>query len=179
MSELRRIDIGCGKNKQPGFIGVDAIPFEGVDIVHDIRTPWPWEDNSVDEAYSSHTLEHLTQEERCFFARELFRVLKPGGKAAIITPHWSSERAYGDPTHKWPGVCSMSYNYWNKPWRDANAPHTEDLLKDVDFDFGGGYSFTEEWQARNDEMRMFAARNYINATSDLFVTVTKRVSPAA
>lgn len=170
-----KIDLGCGKNKQPGFIGVDFIPFEGVDVVHDIATQvWPWDDDSVDEAYCSHTLEHLTAEQRCFFARQLMRVLKTGAKATIITPYWSSERAYGDPTHVWPPVCSMSYMYWNKAWRDVNAPHTEELLKGVDFDFGGGYHFDAEWLARNDEMRMFAAKNYTNAVSDLFVTVTKR-----
>jgi hypothetical protein len=169
-----KLDLGCGKNKQNGFIGVDSVPFEGVDVVHDLTTPWPWGDDSVDEVYCSHTLEHLTQEQRCFFARELMRVLKAGAKATIITPSWTSERAYGDPTHKWPGVCAMSYMYWNKAWRDINAPHTEEMLKGVDFDFGGGYNFDAEWINRNDEMRMFAAKNYLNAVSDLFVTVTKR-----
>lgn len=32
-----RIDIGCGKNKKPGFYGVDLIDFDGVDMVADVR----------------------------------------------------------------------------------------------------------------------------------------------
>lgn len=36
-----KLDIGCGKNKQAGFIGIDIYDFPGVDIVADLRqTEW-------------------------------------------------------------------------------------------------------------------------------------------
>lgn len=90
LSEPLKLDIGCGKNKQAGFIGIDIYDFKGADIVTDLRAK-TWEfgkapdgikpkldfkmlisdettdcglyrflDNSVDEARASHFLEHIT-----------------------------------------------------------------------------------------------------------------------
>src|SRR5688572_13911022 len=100
-----KLDLGCGPNKKEGFLGVDSIKFKGVDVVFDLATGrWPWKDNSVSEAHASHFVEHLDAKERTHFVNELYRVLKPGATAQIIVPHWASQRAYGDPTHKWPPV---------------------------------------------------------------------------
>jgi len=120
-----RIDIGCGKNKREGFLGVDQFAMDGVDVVMDVRQRWPWDDNSVDEAHCSHFLEHLTGNERVVFMNELYRVLKPDAKATIITPHWGSQRAYGDFTHQWPPVSEMFYAYLSSDWRSSQAPHTD------------------------------------------------------
>ncbi|MBP7119294.1 hypothetical protein KBA63_04375, partial [Candidatus Woesebacteria bacterium] len=50
-----RLDIACGQNKTPGFFGVDIAPGEGVDVVWDLEQfPWPFPDNSVDEAVCNH-----------------------------------------------------------------------------------------------------------------------------
>lgn len=52
-----RLDIGCGPHKKAGFIGCDHTAFPGVDVVCDLNDPWPWADNSVEEAHSSHCIE--------------------------------------------------------------------------------------------------------------------------
>lgn len=55
-----RLDIGCGAAKQSGFVGLDARPLEGVDIVWDVcRFPWPLGDETVLTAISSHLVEHI------------------------------------------------------------------------------------------------------------------------
>jgi SAM-dependent methyltransferase len=55
-----KLDIGCGQNKNPGFIGMDYEAYPGVDIVHNVEVfPWPLPDNSIDIAVTSHLLEHL------------------------------------------------------------------------------------------------------------------------
>jgi predicted SAM-dependent methyltransferase len=46
-----KLNLGSGKSKMEGFLGVDAIKFDGVDVVTDLRKRWPWEDESVDEVY--------------------------------------------------------------------------------------------------------------------------------
>jgi len=121
---LIKLDLGCGTNKKAGFTGMDSMSFLGVDVVHDLRqAPWPFADGSVGEVHCSHVLEHLTGAERCVFFDELWRVLAPGAKALIITPHWSHENAYGDPTHQWPPVCGQTYFFTNRDWREQNAPH--------------------------------------------------------
>lgn len=55
-----KLDIGCGQNKNPGFIGIDYEAFPSVDIVHNVELfPWPIPDSCVDIAVTSHLLEHL------------------------------------------------------------------------------------------------------------------------
>jgi len=170
-----KLDIGCGKNKLAGFTGIDAIGFDGVDIVHDVRiTPWPFEDNSVDEVHSSHFLEHLTNSERISFFNELYRVMKPKTTARLTTPHWSNERAYGDPTHQWPPITSWLYFYLQKSWRDVNAPHTG-YTCDFDYTLIGTLDPNDPNVAhRNEETKGFFMRYNINACVDLVAILTKR-----
>lgn len=166
-----KLDLGCGPNKREGFIGVDALPFDGkVDQVLDLRKPWPWKDGSVDEVHTSHFLEHLTNNERVHFFNELYRVLRAEAKASIIVPSWSSERAYGDPTHQWPPVVGFAFYYLNAAWRKLNAPHCGYTC---DFDFQGGNSLAQEWTVKNQETQLFAQTHYLNVACDMFVTITK------
>ena len=173
-----KLDLGCGSKKREGFHGVDQYKMDGVDTVLRIGTEkWPFADNSIEEAHSSHFLEHLEATERVHFFNELYRVLKPGAKATIITPHWASNRAYGDPTHKWPPVAEMAFYYLKKEWRDTQAPHTDSKWnKDgysCDFTALWGYSFTPELSNRNQEYIQFALQNYKEAAQDLHATIVK------
>jgi predicted SAM-dependent methyltransferase len=174
---MLKLDLGCGKNKTKSqnehpFIGVDSIAFDGVDVVHDLRiTPWPWEDNSVDEVFSSHFLEHLAGGERVVFFNELHRVMKPGASALIVTPDWAHACAYGDPTHQWPPMSSWYALYLNKEWRDQNAPHVNYTC---DFDWMHGVAWDEWLNVRNDEMKQFAMARYVNSVRDLHITLVKR-----
>lgn len=100
-----RLDIGCGANKQPGFVGIDMLPLKGVDIVHDLEeTPWPLPDECVMTAVASHVLEHINPHKGVFIAvmDEIWRVLKPRGQFAFVVPHASSHGYQQDPTH-----CNM------------------------------------------------------------------------
>jgi ubiquinone/menaquinone biosynthesis C-methylase UbiE len=168
-----RLNLGCGKDVREGWENVDALSLaEGV-TVWDLREAWPWPDNSVEEAYCSHFLEHLTNPERCHFWNELYRVLAPGAKAQIIVPHWSSHRAYGDPTHQWPPVSEMAFFYLSKEWRDSQAPHTNELLK-CDFEATWSYGLNQQLSVRNQEWQQFAVNWYKEAVTDIFATVTKK-----
>lgn len=140
-------------------------------MVCDLRKKWPWKAASVEEVNASHFLEHLTGEERVFFFNELYRVLKPGAKATIITPHWSSGRAYGDLTHQWPPVVEFSWYYLDKPWREVNAPHS-DLT--CDFLATWGYAVATDWQTRNQEAQAFGVNHYREVAQDMITTLTKK-----
>jgi len=167
-----KLDLGCGKNKQPGFVGVDIRAFEGVDQVLDLAAPWPWESESVEEAHTSHFVEHLTAPQRIHFVNELYRVLAPSGKCTLIVPHWASCRAYGDLTHQWPPVSEFWFYYLNKEWRAVNAPHNDEYT--CDFDVTWGYSMRPEVGIRNMEFQQFALQNYKEAAQDIIATMTKR-----
>lgn len=166
------IDLGCGKSKQAGFIGADRIAFEGVDVVIDLATAvWPWEDNSVSKAHSSHFVEHLDAVERVHFVNELYRVLKPKAQASIIVPHWASCRAYGDLTHKWPPVSEMWFYYLSKVWREQNAPHNDMYV--CNFEVTWGYGLQQELMGRNEEYKAYAMKNYKEAVTDIIATFVK------
>ena len=167
-----RLDLGAGKSKREGFLGVDVRAFDGVDVVADLREPWPWEDGSVAEVNASHFLEHLTGMERVHFVNELHRVLAVGGKATIVVPHWASNRAYGDVTHQWPPVAEMWFYYLSRAWREVNAPHND--FYTCDFDATWGYSLHPSIQSRNLEYQTHAIGFWKEAAQDLIATLTKR-----
>lgn len=92
MDTPKRIDIGCGRHKRKGFYGVDKFYFEGVDKVCDIDKGLPLKDNSVEEVYTSHFLEHVENLE--FVFNELMRVCKHNAKMVIRVPHFSGRAAF-------------------------------------------------------------------------------------
>jgi SAM-dependent methyltransferase len=53
---------------------------------HDVRKKLLFADNTFDAAYALHIVEHLTPAEATIFAKELYRLLKPGGIVRISTP---------------------------------------------------------------------------------------------
>lgn len=174
-----KLDIGCGKHKKDGFIGIDRIKFDGVDVVCHVGTErLPYEDDSVEEVYTSHFLEHLSAVERINFVNELFRVLKPGAKATVIVPHYASSRSYGDPTHQWPPIGEFWFYYLKKDWRAENAPHTDAAYWEhgyrCDFDATWGYGIHPTLLTRNQEYQQFALNFYKEAVQDIHATLVKR-----
>ncbi len=130
-----RLDIGCGESKRPGWVGLDMRELPGVDIVHDVEVfPWPLPDECVLTAIASHLVEHLNPHKFGFinFMDEVWRIMKPGGKFAIATPHALSRGFAQDPTHcnpcneaTWayfdPTDRSKLYTiYRPKPWKIEN-----------------------------------------------------------
>jgi SAM-dependent methyltransferase len=91
------LDLGCGRNKIDSAIGLDLHPQKGVDVVADLKKPLPFKTSSFDLVRASHVVEHLP--DICSFLAEVHRVLKPGGRICILTPHYSTAGSYRDPTH--------------------------------------------------------------------------------
>jgi ubiquinone/menaquinone biosynthesis C-methylase UbiE len=91
--EKIKVDLGCGNNKKKGFIGIDIAPLKQVDLVCDVeKYGIPFQTNSIDAIVSFHFLEHV--ENVPFVIKEIYRVLKRGGIAEIVVPHFSNIGAY-------------------------------------------------------------------------------------
>ena len=172
-----KLDLACGDLKAEGFVGVDIVDTEESDVVHDLRiAPWPWADEEVGEARCSHFFEHLEPQERIAFMNELYRVLKPEAGCMFITP-LGFERMVQDPTHKWPPIVPASYLYFDMQWLKENKLLHYQQLHGIACDFDVRpleFGVTPEFALRNDEHKMFAARHYLNAATDLSVLMIKR-----
>lgn len=96
---MKVLDLGCGKRKLKGAVGVDILEYDGVDVVHDLnKFPYPFKDEEFDVINCDNVLEHL--DNITDVLRELWRVTKLNGKIVIKAPHFSNFWAFSDPTHK-------------------------------------------------------------------------------
>ncbi|MEQ1617864.1 MAG: methyltransferase domain-containing protein [Terricaulis sp.] len=91
-------------NWSADLVTLDFNDFCRPDVVWDLNNlPLPFADNEFDEIHAYHTLEHFgTQGDwRGFLAffSEVWRILKPGGHFAGITPSAESVWALADPGH--------------------------------------------------------------------------------
>lgn len=181
-TQIIKLDIGCGPNKQAGFIGVDQYKMDGVDVVCNVgKDKLPYKDNTVDEVHSSHFIEHLTnfndKWERVNFFNEIYRVMKVGAKATLIFPHWCSNRYYGDPTHKEP-FSEMGFYYLSKEWRMTQAPHSDKEWNkngyNCDFEASWGYSMRADLVSRNQEYQQMAMSTQKEAVQDIIASLVKK-----
>ena len=124
-----KLNLACGEKKREGWVNVDISPdCDPDEVVNLFNFPWainlhpmgrgiitPFvEENSIDEIYCSHFIEHIG-DELIPFMEECYRVLKPDGIAHFEMPYYTSIRAWQDPTHKRP-ISEFTFHYFNQKW---------------------------------------------------------------
>lgn len=181
MKDKIKVDLACGDSKKEGYIGVDIVETSSTDIIHDLTVyPWPFEDNSVDEIFCSHYVEHIphdiynkedSRDGLIQFIDEVYRILKPEGKIEIVAPYYKNERAFGDPTHK-RYIGDLSFLYWNKEWRDINKLSHYNI--NCDFDISLSYHIDNDLTLKSPEIRGEAIKKEWNAVMDIMAVMTKR-----
>src|SRR3712207_4562013 len=84
------LDIGCGRNKTPGAVGLDSNPRSCADVIHDLDSvPYPFPDNEFDLIVGNQIIEHVG--DVLAVVAELHRIAKPGGLIRLDTPHYSDK----------------------------------------------------------------------------------------
>ena len=109
---LKTLDLGCGLHKVPGSVGLDVVPLDSVDVVHDLNVyPYPFAANTFDCIRVIHVIEHLQSVVKTM--EEIHRIAKPNAVVKIVTPHHSDSSSWQDPTHIW-HLNTGSFNFFEE-----------------------------------------------------------------
>lgn len=140
-----KLDIGCGPSPKPGYIGVDLY-VEGPDIIQAPMDKLPFEDNSIEEIYSSHALEHISKHLVIPTLKEWYRVLDWNGVLTIEVPDliwvcknwlkyqdsgWNMDAIFGDQSdpgqyHKTGFTKQIMYEYLSRAgWKGREVQSGE------------------------------------------------------
>jgi SAM-dependent methyltransferase len=82
----RRLNWGCGRHPEDGWINSDVKDEPGVDVVCDIRNGLPLEDDRFDYVVSIHALPMISYPDLVPVLSELRRVIRPGGVLRLALP---------------------------------------------------------------------------------------------
>jgi SAM-dependent methyltransferase len=85
--KINKLQLGSGENILEGWLNTDLEPSCEEIIFLDVLEVFPLEDQVFDYAFSEHLIEHISYQNGLSMLQELFRILKPGGKARIATPN--------------------------------------------------------------------------------------------
>lgn len=190
-----KVDLACGVAPRPGYMGVDLYSYDllkksdperaaindfgGFKQANLLEFPWPFEDNSIAAAYSSHFVEHIPHQiPGCdpwvdgwwLFFQELYRVMEDGGIVEIIHPFSRNDRAFWDPTHT-RYIHFQTWFYLSKEQRiQLGVNH---YAPEVDFEVLNIQTIHEptDLQGKSEQTLNFARQFYWNITDDLFVVL--------
>lgn len=177
-----KLNLACGRQQLPGYLNVDISPEVNPDLCLDLtRVPWSmghlgdWKqvlsDNSVDEIYCSHFIEHLG-DDFIPFMDECFRVLAPGGTLRLRAPYYSSIRAWQDPTHK-RAISEATFHYFNAKERENMGVAHYPIKSDFDIQ-ELRLHFPENMQQMPEDERQFMLAHALNTAADIEVILKKR-----
>ncbi len=203
-----KLNLGCGKVSKEGYWNVDIKKLDGVDEAVDLFTfPWPWPDNTFDEVYASHLVEHiphlvrkinpaLSEYDRNYFKnvegripeaflepvwdidgffvffQEVYRVLKPEGKAVITVPYAKSTGAFQDPTHT-RYINEVTFTYLQQ---NENNPNFDYDIKCNFLLSGIEYHLNPGWDKTDPMMFNLAINQYWNVVHEFVATLEKITS---
>ena len=134
------LNLGCGNRPLLGGHNHDRRRHAAfVDTAHDLnRVPWPWPDATFAQVVADDVLEHL--DDVVAFMDEAHRILKAGGRLRVRVPHYRSENAAIDPTHR-RGFHPRSLDFFTYEGYGAHCVYTDRrwrIVRQWQEDIGGG-----------------------------------------
>jgi hypothetical protein len=183
-----RFNMGCGQNRQTGYVNVDAASACNPDEIWDLEvTPWPWESGCAEAILFHHSLEHMGRDPKVFMAimQEIYRIAAPDCEIQINVPHPRHDNFLSDPTHVRP-ISPATLRFFdrklNESWAQTGEANTPlGLYLGVDFEltataltptrkYSAGMKSGEITRAQFDE----AATFYNNVISEYRLTLRAR-----
>ena len=131
-----KIEIGAGTKPTPGYVHVDAVAHELVDVVDDGRVLASFDDGVAEEIYSHWFLEHVARHEVPPMFEHWKRVLAPGGKVRLVTNnHEAHNRCLASGAISWEEWSYLVYAVENKRgygvWDIHKCAWTQTLLTEM------------------------------------------------
>ena len=126
-----KLNLGCGHDRRPGFINIDADRRVKPDIIHDLTQALPVANRSVDLILLQDILEHLTIQEVEILIKNCAQVLKITGQLEIRIPNVYAivSKFY------WQPDLMMLYLYGDTTksgrWGAHRSGYTPELLKEL------------------------------------------------
>ncbi|HEY9833901.1 MAG TPA: methyltransferase domain-containing protein [Stenomitos sp.] len=163
----KKLNLGCGKTILPGWINLDKVPLNGVDIIADLdncqENKLPFDNDEIEEFFASHLIEHLHHP--LAFMQEIHRIAKPNAKAVFRVPYGSSDDAFEDPTHTKPYFLN-SFSYFAQPYYWF-----------ADYGYRGDWLIEKRillvdantHQSKNAEQIMFEVKTFRNIVKEMIV----------
>jgi len=140
-----RLNLGCGNDIKEDYLNIDTYNnMKGIDLNADILN-LPFKDESIDEVFISHVMEHFSFDDVMMVFKEINRVLMIGGDLKIYVPdlqscvndwngstdQWKSlERIFGSQSH--PGnyhLCGYTLETLKNIVEDFNFTVVENILR--------------------------------------------------
>jgi SAM-dependent methyltransferase len=131
-----KLNLGCGYNIRQGWLNLDRNATPGVDVVCNLDSEnLPFDTNTFSVVLASHVLEHVDDLNRVM--KEIYRVLKPGGKAVIVFPYYTHPNAWFGFDHK---RC-LTAEMFRKFYHEGQNDYHDDTPKFRGFE----YSYVPTW----------------------------------
>ena len=106
---MKKLHLGCGTKHLEGYTNIDIRYLPGVDEVNNIRFLRNHKENSVDEIYACHVLEHFGRWEYKDVLKRWFEILKPGGHLRLAIPNFHSICSYYTKTNDLKSLIGLLY----------------------------------------------------------------------
>lgn len=87
---MMKLHIGCGERYLPGYRHLDEREFPHVDYIGRAEKLSAFDDNSIEEIYACHILEHFPRSEVTNVLKEWYRVICPNGLLRIAVPDFEA-----------------------------------------------------------------------------------------
>ena len=144
---MKKLHLGCGTKHIEDYINIDIRYLPGVAEVNNIRFLRNYKENTVDEIYACHVLEHFGRWEYKEVIKRWFEILKPGGKLRLAVPNFNSICEYYLKTSDLKSIMGLLYGGQdydeNYHYVTFDYPTLSNDLKNI------GYSIITEWQTED------------------------------
>lgn len=87
---MKKYHLGCGNKRLPGFVNIDCVLTDAVDVVDDISRLSTQQDGSAELIYACHCLEHFGRHEALSVLKCWNSKLTVGGTLRVAVPDFES-----------------------------------------------------------------------------------------